>query len=363
MGTVSNKLPVYTSENLQYLLNPAEPRLLAGKEPQIHDIFGDLFQHYTTIVCLPLCLPQGVSRWMLILFEAPTSLEKIDIERILLIATLAINLGAAVENSKQLERANEWIANELNSVAKIQRQLLPQELSATPGLKIASRFAPYAQVGGDYYDITKLTPYFTDNEISDSRHQWGFMIADASGHGSAAAVEIAMFDAILRTYPPNIEAGPAGVFNYANRHLFTRTIRGNYITAFVSAYLPQAGILSYCNAGHPPPILKTWMKPRDLIYLNESTGIPLGVIPNGEWQSASVAMQKYDTLILYTDGLTEAVSETDEAFGQKRLETIIAESDNDPHLILKNIEDALSMHQKHARQNDDQTVLVIQAVS
>lgn len=358
----SKNLPIYSGENLQYILNPAEPRLVSGDDPLIREIFGDLFQQYPTVACLPLYLPHGVDKWMLILFLSPTPLQRIDIERILLIATLATNLGTAVENAKQLQQANEWIANELNSVAKIQRQLIPQNLNATPGLKIASRFEPYAQVGGDYYDITQLTPYFTDNQHQDAP-QWGFMIADASGHGSAAAVEIAMFDAILRTYPPNMDAGPAGVFNYANRYLFTRTIRGNYITAFVSSYSPTTNVLSYCNAGHPPPMLKKSKKPKDILYLDESTGIPLGITPDGEWQSANVAMHTGDCLILYTDGLTEAVSESGEAFGQQRLESIIASSDNDPQLILGNIENALSAHQSHMRQNDDQTLLIIQACS
>ena len=165
----------------------------------------------------------------------------------------------------------------------------------------------------------------------------------------------------LEVVPPNIEDGPAGVFNYANRYLFTRTIRGNYITAFVSAYLPHTGILSYCNAGHPPPMLKTLDKPQEIAYLDEATGIPLGITPDGVWQSASVEMHKGDILILYTDGLTEAVSESGEAFGQKHLESIVAQSANDPQSILENIEAALSDHQKQMRQNDDQTLLVIQA--
>jgi serine phosphatase RsbU (regulator of sigma subunit) len=361
LKTASDKLPVYTSENLQDFLNPAEPRFASGKEPLICGIFGDLFHQYPTIVCLPLCLPQGVYKWMLILFLSPTRLQRIDTERILLIATLATNLGIAVENTRQLQQANEWIANELNSVAKIQRQLLPQDLSATPGLNVASRFAPYAQVGGDYYDITQLPSYFPEDQ--NNTPQWGFMIADASGHGSAAAVEIAMFDAILRTYPSNNEAGPAGVFNYANRHLFTRTIRGNYITAFVSAYLPNLGVLSYCNAGHPPPMLKRQKNPRNISFLDEATGIPLGITPDGQWQSASTEMHKGDIIILYTDGLTEAVSESGEAFGYERLEAIVAESDNNPQLILENIEAALSAHQKQLRQKDDQTLLIIQAAS
>lgn len=381
MDSLRENRLVYTHENLHNVLNPLQPCEFPGGNPLISDIFGGLFQPYATILSLPLYLPHGVSQWMFLLFTSPTRLKTVDIERILLIATLAANLGTSVENAKQLQQANQWIENEIKSIAKIQRQLLPQDNLQTPGLIIATRFAPYSQVGGDYYDITELTPFLHTKEALDSDTNtgpkaWGFMVADASGHGSAAAVEIAMFDAVLRTYPPDVEAGPAGVFNYANRHLFTRSIRGSFITAFVSAYLPDPGVLSYCNAGHPPPLLKkqelkkqelkkqglkTHGQPNDVILLEESTGIPLGVNPDGQWASASVEMHKGDTLILYTDGLTEAVSKKGEPFGLQRLKSIIAQSNNEPDIILKNIEQALIEHQQQARQNDDQTLVVIQA--
>ncbi len=365
-NSASESQPVYTHKNLHTVLNPSQPTVLGNDDPRISELFGDLFEPYATILSLPLFMPEGVYKWMFLLFINPTRLKPVDIERLLLIATLATNLGTAVENAKQLQQANKWIANEIKSVAKIQRQLLPQDKLVTPGLKIASRFAPYSQVGGDYYDITELTNFFQNREIHSNDtisgpKVWGFMIADASGHGSAAAVEIAMFDAILRTYPLDFDAGPAGVFNYANRHLFTRTIRGSFITAFVSAYLPDANTLSYCNAGHPPPLLKRYKKPLEVLLLEESTGIPLGVTPDGQWQSASVEMLKGDTLILYTDGLTEAASQSGEAFGLQRLRSIIAQSDNKPDIILKNIEQALLAHQQQDHQNDDQTLLIIQA--
>jgi len=366
LDAVACNQPVYTHEQLHNVLKPLNPGFFKGDDTLIKNTFGDLFQRYSTIMTLPLFMPPGVSKWMFLLFTQPTRLDAVDIERIVLIATLATNLGAAVENARRLEEANQWIATEIDSVARIQRQLLPQENPVTPGLTVASRFMPCTQVGGDYYDITELTSFFRDSELSNNgaaggQSRWGFMIADASGHGSAAAVEIAMFDAILRTYPPNIEAGPAGVFNYANRHIFTRTIRGSFITAFVSAYLPDLGVLSYCNAGHPPPMLKPHSNPQEIVFLEESAGIPLGVSPDGQWQSASVDMQRGDTLVLYTDGLTEAVSPQGELFGVQRLRTIVAQSDNQPQAILNNIETALAAHQQDAGQNDDQTLLIIQA--
>lgn len=353
-------LPVYRNDNIEQFLKTTEPCVIQADDPLINDTFGEQFCSYNTLISLPLFLPQGVSKWIVLLFPQPAQLKRVDIERILLIATLATNLGIAVENALELQQANQWIADEIKSVARIQQQLLPQSLESTPGIEIARRFAPYAQVGGDYYDIIPLSRYFRPDDTIVSEYEWGFMIADASGHGSAAAVEIAMFDAILRTYRPDFDAGPAGVFNYANQHLFTRTIRGSFITAFASAYLPQQRVLTYCNAGHPPPLLKPKSDPTKLIRLDEAAGIPLGVSPEGQWQSASVAMYPGDTLILYTDGLIEAVSEHGEFFGQDRLESIIKSGDNTPQSILNNIETALLEHQGSARQNDDQTLLVIQ---
>ncbi|WP_455205761.1 PP2C family protein-serine/threonine phosphatase, partial [Kaarinaea lacus] len=119
-------------------------------------------------------------------------------------------------------------------------------------------------------------------------------------------------------------------------------------------------VLSYCNAGHPAPILKRAVKPCELIHLDESVGIPLGVNPEGTWQSATVDMHPGDILILYTDGLTEAVSASGEQFGLARLESIVYDTENDPHILLEKIENALLEHQQGLDQTDDQTLVIVQ---
>jgi len=365
--------PIFDGPLVQDIICFKEPRLLHNVKSPFIKLFGVFFEQHLNIASFPLFLQGRVEKWILILFNRPIPLNNTDIERIWLIATLAINYGFSEENANKLRQANQWIENELNDLARIQNLLLPQDLSNTPGIRVAARLKPYAQVGGDYYDVSQLTSLFHDEQSRPSLEDWGFMIADASGHGSAAAIEIAMFDAILRTYRPDLEAGPAGVFNYVNQYLFTRTIRGGFITAFVSGYFPAENLLTFCNAGHPAPFLKKIGAKKvggqnsnlpennaTLIRLDESIGIPLGIIPDGEWTNASIEFEPNDILVLFTDGVTEAKSKSGDMFGEDRLSEIILQSKNEPKVILNNIEEALAQHQRGSKQSDDQTLLVVQ---
>jgi len=364
-----DEAPVYDGALVQDIISFKEPKLLHNVKSPFITLFGEFFDKHLNIASFPLFLQGGrVEKWILILFNRPIPLNNTDIERIWLVATLAINYGFSEENANKLRAANQWIENELNDLARIQNLLLPQDLSNTPGLKVAARLKPYAQVGGDYYDVSQLTSLFHDEQSRPTQDDWGFMIADASGHGSAAAIEIAMFDAILRTYRPDLETGPAGVFNYVNRYLFTRTIRGGFITAFVSGYFPEENMLTFCNAGHPAPFLKKIggkiqnANNSKLIRLDESMSIPLGVIPDGEWTNATIDFEPNDILVLFTDGVTEAKSKSGDMFGEDRLEEIILQSKNEPSIILNNIEEALAQHQQGTNQSDDQTLLVVQPI-
>ena len=189
--------------------------------------------------------------------------------------------------------------------------------------------------------------------------RWGAIIADVSGHGPAAAVEVAMLDAILRTYP-NLSGGPAGVLNYANRHFFSRQIRGNYITAFAANYDPQISRLTYTNAGHNPPLLKRNDGTVFTEFLDASDGIPLGVDPAHTWVNVEIPMVTGDVLVLYTDGVTEARGSDGEHFGPERLKALVETSDPVPQTVLKALKQALMQHRQGTPPKDDQTIVVIQ---
>ncbi len=353
----------FSGDSLKAFFNINEPTIIVGKEYGIHSIFNDFFKDYIDAITFPIFHHGAINRWFVLLFPNSNQHNKVDIERTLLVSTLIINYIDSIQESQKLQEANDWIASELKSVANIKQQLLPQGELQFNELNTAVLYQPYKSSGGDYYDIARLTDFIkTDESDSDETENelFGIIIADASGHGSASAVEISMFDAILRTYQPNVKLGPAGVFNYANKYLFTRLIRNGYITAFVSSFETQSHILSYANAGHPPPILKR--SDNSIEILSKNVGIPLGISQGNQWLSSEVIVNKNDILVVYTDGVTELMSPEGELFGEQKLIDIIKESDNSPDSILNNIKTELKSHQKNNSNSDDLTLIIIQPI-
>jgi sigma-B regulation protein RsbU (phosphoserine phosphatase) len=260
---------------------------------------------------------------------------------------------------RRLMSANRLIRRDLEQVAEVQRKLLPPENHSIPGITLAASYTPFVSAGGDYYDIVPLLPSAESAGQLAIYPRWGAIIADVSGHGPAAAVEVAMLDAILRTYP-NPSGGPADVLNYANRHFFSRQIRGSFITAFAANYDPQTSLLTYTNAGHNPPLLKRTGGPQATEFLDASDGIPLGVDPAHTWVNVKIPMINGDILVLYTDGVTEARDSSGDQFGAERLKALIEASDPEPQAILTALKQALVLHRKGTVPKDDQTIVVIQ---
>lgn len=355
---------VHRFENRQALLDVTRPKIHQGKNYGIDPAFGDLFNQYIDVLSLPMLQHDGVHRWLLLLFSMPGKVNRTDINRGLEIAALAINYIFSVETARRLAEANNWIKGELESMRRIQQLLLPQELENTPGIKVARLFQPHTYVGGDYYEIVSLSPLLAPDQPVESPDIWGLLIADASGHGAAAAVEIAMFDAILRTYHPTKEEfnGPGDVLTYVNRYFFTRMLRGGFITAFVSNYDPVTRTLNYANAGHPPPYIKRTQQ-AELMALQSNAGFPLGIDQNAQWQSASELMLPGDLLVMYTDGITEAKSSSGEEFGLHRLRDCINRSPANADACLASIQQAVEDHRGNSPANDDLTLLVIEVTA
>jgi len=262
------------------------------------------------------------------------------------------------ELRRELEEARHIIRHHIGQIAEIQRKLLPPADLSIPGVTLAASYIPFVSAGGDYYDVMQLAPVAGNALQSQIWPRWGAIVADVSGHGPAAAVEAAMLDAILRTYP-NLSDGPAAVLNYANRHFFSRQIRGNFITAFAANYDPQTGLLTYTNAGHNPPVLRRAGQPPRLECLDASEGIPLGVDPAHRWDTVEVPVGAGDLLVMYTDGVTEARDAASEMFGVERLQQTIAACEPEPQEVVVTLERTLELHRKGTTPKDDQTILVI----
>jgi len=341
------------------LVRAGRPVRLFDAGDRLAHTFGGLVASWEHLLALPVYIDGRVQQWVWVVTRDGQKLSAVDMGRAMLIANLVGTHLSRFSDIRRLERAKAWIDRELQQVADLQRLLLPQRESQITAMTYAANFRASESVGGDYYDIVALSHLYGTRHRPGEADFWGVMIADSAGHGAAAAVEVAMFDAILRTYrAADPMSAAAGVFNYANPHIFTRRQRGTFMTACAMNYLPDEQRLVYCNAGHPPPLIRP--SGRDTVYpLEGASGIPLGVERNYRWENAETTFRPGDTAVLYTDGVVEARSPAGEAFGVPRLCALIEQHRGPPQALLRDIEAAVDHHLGGAARVDDQTVIVV----
>ena len=165
---------------------------------------------------------------------------------------------------------------------------------------------------GDYYDFFRLPD-----------DQWGLMIADVSGHGTPAAVMMAITHSIAHSYP-GPPASPGELLAHVNQQLATRyTVEsGTFVTAFYGIYNPARRELTYACAGHNPPRL-TRCEDGTVASLDGVSNLPLGLFPDLEFEETTQALIPGDQIIFYTDGITEATDPSGSMFGIERLDEVL----------------------------------------
>ena len=232
---------------------------------------------------------------------------------------LEIDYSACVciEHLSAEQRRN--LESELELAQSVQRMLLPQEVPDIPGLEIAAYSRPAQIVGGDYFDFI---------EFSSGLH--GLAIADVAGHGVSASLHMASIQALLRTLAP-INKSPSEVMSQVHK-LFIHNIRfETFVTFFIGAFDSSTQSLTYCNAGHQPPLVfrKAGSNAAPVVMLRP-TGAAIGLVEEAEFEEAVIDLQKGDLIVLYTDGVTEAMNKQNQQFGRERLETLIRRAERMP---------------------------------
>lgn len=206
-----------------------------------------------------------------------------------------------------LQEANRRMESEMSLAAKVQASFMHKSLPAVPGLHLSVALLPAQMTSGDFYDIFQLPG---DN--------LGILIADVVDKGVGAALYMAMSIALLRAYALEHPNHPEQVCREVNQRLLEYTGANHFVTVFYGIFDPQTGALAYCNAGHPPPLLLGPSRADEPDWL-KNTGVPLGVIEDATWQRAISLLAPGYTLILYTDGITEAEDMDHRFFGLERL--------------------------------------------
>lgn len=270
---------------------------------------------------------------------------------------LATNLLRALD-ARRLEHANAWIEREMEEIAKLQQLLRPDPDVSIEGVDVAYSSHIYQYAGGDYLDIPRLSHLVPAEQRCPHADHWGAIIADVSGHGPSAAVEAAMLDAILRTYPEPVDAGPASVMGYVNKHLFTRKPRATFVSAFICNYNPEPRRLRYACAGHPPPLVRH--ADGSVEVLDVPADIPLRVERDYGWAEGERIMARGETLLMYTDGVTEARDAGDQELGMDGVAKLLEKAEGDAAAVLATMQAGLQAHRGGREPRDDETLIAIQ---
>ncbi len=238
------------------------------------------------------------------------------------------------------------LEDELELSQIVQRALMPQQMPNIPGLELAAFSRPAEILGGDYFDFFQ----FTDGGF-------GVAIADVVGHGVSASILMSSLQTALRTLVPQNDS-PAEVFQRIN-HFYIHNINlTTFITAFLAHYHTETQTLTYSNAGHTSPLVlqkrsrqALWLKPT-----NAAIGLSEEYIP----QPATLQLSTGDVVLLYTDGITEAMNPEREQFGMQRLADLVKEnSDLAVQDLVSVIRRAISEFSAGKPLADDATMVVI----
>ena len=200
------------------------------------------------------------------------------------------------------------LQNELGVANTIQQSILPTQFPDDPDYQIDGHMIPARGVGGDFFDVMRL-----------DRGRVGLAVADVSDKGVPAALFMMLTRTLLKGAAIG-GAGPGGVLKEVNRLLHEDNDTAMFVTVFYAIFDPGTGTLVYANGGHNPPLLVHGNGSSDI--LAQTGGIALGLLPDNDYAEQTVTLEPGEAVVMYTDGVTEAVNGEAEEFGMDRLQGV-----------------------------------------
>src|SRR6266568_2986913 len=272
----------------------------------------------------------------------PAAFSKLDRQ---ILDALAFEAASVLDNARlvELERERQRLEQEFSIARDIQQAMLPHGFRDFPHLRVRGCNFPCHTVGGDYFDVFPL-----------SEDRTAFLIADVSGKGLGAALLTTMLQGALSGM--TFGSDPARVIQHVNRFLCEHAEVGRYATMFFGI-LDREGRLEFINAGHPSPILLR----KGVAEAPFTEGsYPVGLVPDAQYVCARVKLEPGDTLVLFSDGVTEAMDPDEQLYGATRLREALCGKISEPlEQIQKCILESVENFTRGARQADDLTMLLV----
>ena len=342
-----DRLPWLSGGVLADLIYGNEPRIINDLVVAPDDPAAEYLSEQRSLQAIPL-MDQGMSLNMsLHTRRVPNGFSHEKLPEAVWLANLFGRATNALVLAGRLKDAYEEIDRELKAVARIQRSLLPIRLPDIPHMTLAAHYQTARRAGGDYYDFFPMAD-----------DKWGILIADVSGHGTPAAVMMAVMHSIAHAFPGKT-ISPAPMLNYLNQKLCQHYVgtSGIFVTAFYAIFDPQTFRLTYSSAGHNPPRWRAAQGSK-IQPLDDAQHFPLGITTDFNAVEATIDLQPGDQVILYTDGIVEATNADKELFGNDRLDCELLGSTSDPEEMIMSLLKSINLFTAGSPLSDDQTVVI-----
>lgn len=246
---------------------------------------------------------------------------------------------------RELKKENQVLTEQLRIAEEVQSQLFPQVLPAVERLEYDGVCITAREVGGDYYDFLQLQP----------GRLW-LAVGDISGKGISAALLMANLQALLRSHVPFHGDALDTLVADVNRLLHQTTDAAKFASLFCGIFDSDTRRLTYVNAGHCCPILQRDGQPGELL---QPTGTIVGMFDDATFRKEEVSLSAGDTLVIYTDGVTEATDSGWVEFGEERLLAVVHKQAHlRPGDLVRSLLEEVSAHSGRASQQDDLTLVV-----
>jgi sigma-B regulation protein RsbU (phosphoserine phosphatase) len=327
--------------------------LWRGKFPGIN--ISVAFAVFMELIDIPLTLvlAKPYSQALTVVGDAVGSMILANVLGVLIFTFIVSNFLTEAETKSERDKYRKDLERreaEIALAADIQRSFLPHNIPSIPGFNLAATSLPALEVGGDFYDF-----------IPEEEGNLGLVIADAAGKSVPAALFMALSKIIVRTNARAHE-GVSDVLKDSNEIIAEESGSGMFVTLFFGILNQETGNLVYANAGHNPPLIFRAKGARfDALG---PTGIALGIMERSTYSQGQTALEPGDILVMYTDGIVEAVNPQGERFGLQRLKSIIAGSPNlPPDNLLREIVQSVFTFSAGQQQFDDITAMVVKSCS
>jgi len=261
---------------------------------------------------------------------------------------MSVDLKQYIEKLQRTTTEKERLLKELEIARGIQQSFLPDAFPKIEGIQISAMNLPARIVGGDFYDFIPI-----------AKDVWGLVIADVSGKGVPAALFMALSRALMRA-SASVALSPSETLAHANDLILQDSKSSMFVTLFYAVLDAPSRVLKYSNAGHNPALFVSG--PVSNIVFLKAQAMPLGITSQIEAKTEEIALKKGDLIVLYTDGVTEAINERQEQYQIERLQKVVKEN---CHLssaqLMQRIENDLQAFVGKQSQFDDITMMIIKA--